>query len=110
MNTDIPRIESNDQLEVGEHYHCFDRVTAKYSVEKCSDEGEKYLARKIWATDDNNQALERWDIYGPIKPPSIGGMYLCPSHGGFGFSSDCVRCKYLINNEFDLTPMKELEG
>jgi hypothetical protein len=29
-------------------------------------DGRKYILDKLWAMDDNNQALEKYNIYGPI--------------------------------------------
>ena len=69
------QILENSQLEVGKYYHCYTKTTGRHSIELCKDgvcAGEpKYLANRIWADDNNNQALGLWDIYGPIEVPKI---------------------------------------
>lgn len=84
----------NNHLEVGEYYHCFGKRRGEHSIHKCKqEEGHKYLAHRIWAEDDNNQALEKWRIIGPIELPKLGTIFLCNDHGGLGFVSDCTTCK-----------------
>jgi len=97
MKEENLEVTENAQLEAGKHYHCFCKHTFQHQIHECkSDEdGGLFLGSRIWATDNNNQALEKWVIYGPIAPPNIGGMFLCPDHGGVGFRSDCMRCEFL---------------
>lgn len=66
-------ITTNKELEPGKYYHCFLKSTGKYSIQQCMFNGEtKYIGTNtIWADDDNNQALERWKIFGPIKIPKV---------------------------------------
>lgn len=95
---EVPEITTNADLEVGRYYHCFDKSTIAHAIHQChrkEADAPKFLAGRIWADDNNNQALERWRIYGPIDPPNVGGIYLCSDHGGYGFNSDCQRCKVL---------------
>lgn len=95
---EVPEITTNADLEIGRHYHCFHRTTIEHSILTCKNDGGmdmKFFGKRIWADANNNQALERWRIYGPIDPPNIGGIYLCNKHGGYGFQTDCQRCKYI---------------
>lgn len=67
-------ITSNAELEPGEYYHCFGRHTGEHSIELCyaEREGMKSLGdKRTWAMDDNNQALAKWRIFGPIETPEI---------------------------------------
>jgi len=93
-------ITENSQLEAGRHYHCFNRqYTSQHSiVESREDEGRLYLGNRIWAFDDNSQALPRWRIFGPIEMPTLEelaskGPWYCKGHGGHGFRSECYGCK-----------------
>ena len=66
-------ITSNSQLELGAYYHCFDKKTGRHEIHQCRDcMGHKCMGEyHIWACDDNNQALDRWRILGPIKAPIL---------------------------------------
>lgn len=66
-------IQSNSELEVGREYWCKPKTTAfDPIVMRCSEcGGIKYLGAGIWATDNNNQALEKYDIVGPIEHPNF---------------------------------------
>ena len=68
-------IEFNSQLEPGKYYicHCkmiYDNGNRSDSIYplKCDEiSGRKFIGSNIWAMDDNNQALEKYDIYGPLE-------------------------------------------
>ena len=89
-------ILSNDDLIVGNYYHCFWKSDGRHSINQCRDsQGHKYInchSSTIWASDNNNQALERWRIL-PIEVPQLDTIYLCVKHHGIGFQSDCHLCK-----------------
>ena len=92
--TNTPKqIKKNKELEAGRYYHCFDLKTGDYSIELCQEETNgKYLGTHIWAQDDNNQALRRWEIFGPVEKPLVKGYMYCDDHFGFGFKSSCPDC------------------
>jgi len=98
----VNEIKSNDELKVGEYYHCFDRRSGRHSIHKCEQnniQGMKCLSRnRIWADDNNNQALEKWLIYGPVEIPNLGTIGLCNKHHGHGFVSDCAICQSKTEN------------
>lgn len=92
----MDELKSNSELEMGEYYHCFDKNSGRHSIHQCMIDAytPKYLGvNRIWADDDNNQALTRWRIFGPIVPPNLETIYLCAKHNGHGFQSDCAICK-----------------
>lgn len=67
------KITENSELEAGKYYHCFTKGAQRHSIELCQEglNAPKFLGQRIWADDDNNQALDRWDIYGPIEVPNV---------------------------------------
>lgn len=72
----MKQITSNAELIPGNHYWCRDKRYGDVTLQECNQESYpneqwKYLGRRIWAMDDNNQALERWDIVGPLPKPAI---------------------------------------
>ncbi len=102
--TDIKQITSNNDLEVGEYYHCFS-ITGSNSHEILQCKASisptitwKFLGERIWADDDNDQALKRWVIYGPIRIPPVKGPMYCNKHFGYGFTGDCLVCNKEISN------------
>jgi len=91
------KVFANDELKVGKYYHCYDKSNGVYDVIKCCEDsnGVKYMnynCNRIYADDENNQALEKWMMV-PVEPPKSVSMYLCFRHGGYGFVSDCIVCK-----------------
>jgi hypothetical protein len=65
-------ITKNSELFEGDYYHCFEKKAGHYSIEKCASvEGNKYLGEEFryWAMGDNNQALRKFNIIGPIPVP-----------------------------------------
>ncbi len=91
----ITEIKTNDLLIIGRYYHCFDKTNGTHSIHECrTDDGiTNYISNNhIWASNDNNQALTKWRIFGPIEIPYINSIYLCRQHGGHGFISDCAVC------------------
>ena len=92
-------IISNDDLVVGDYYHLFTQSHGDHSIGRCCADfngQQKYIQSngnsKIWAMDDNNQAMMNWKIF-PIEIPQLDTIYLCPKHHGIGFQSDCHLCK-----------------
>ena len=72
----MKKILTNDDLEIGKEYWCKHKdVHYKQHPEVMivNETGNaKYLGHNyIWATDDNNQALEKFDIIGPIEYPNF---------------------------------------
>ena len=75
----MKKIETNDDLIVGLNYivraktsHTnpdYKPVAEVTTVKELS--GMKAIFNRMWAMDDNNQALERYDIYGPIDLDSM---------------------------------------
>lgn len=66
-------IASNSDLIIGKWYWCRNKRTGCIALEQCRVEGGlKYMGDNcIWALDDNNQALKRWDIVGVAAPPDF---------------------------------------
>jgi len=70
----MKKIKTISELEVGEWYI----TRSKTRYEKCNElpkpmpmkcdeiSGRKYIGSNIWALEDNNQALEKYDVYGPF--------------------------------------------
>ena len=75
----MKKIEKNSELIVGLNYivraktsHTnpdYKPVAEVTTVKELS--GMKAIFNRLWAMDDNNQALERYDIYGPIDLDSM---------------------------------------
>ena len=67
------RILTNDDLEIGKWY-IIQNKTAFSNGEMSAPRpelvrevtGRKYIGNRQWAMDDNNQALDNYDIYGPL--------------------------------------------
>lgn len=70
-------ITSNDELEVGMYYWCRSKkpyVNGKHSItiQRVGCQGKwKYIGNRIWAEDENNQALKTFDILGPVEYPDF---------------------------------------
>ena len=64
-------IKQPSELETGRYYHCISKDHDQHSIHKVYEHGEhRHLGfDKIWATETNPQAFERWKIYGPIERP-----------------------------------------
>ena len=70
----MERILRNKDLEVGKNYIVRSKTNGSNSNYKPVAEvtmvkelsGMKVIFDRIWATDDNNQALDRYEVYGPI--------------------------------------------
>lgn len=78
--SEVKYITDPSQLEVGRDYYLLDKETQINSllphawplIEECKErDGYKYFSCNIWATEGNNQALERWDIFGPIPKTTL---------------------------------------
>ena len=67
------RVLTNGDLKVGHWYIAeskaiYDNGARSAPIPlRVGIQGEvKYLGDRIWATDDNNQALEKYNIFGPL--------------------------------------------
>ena len=74
----MKHITNPDELEIGRQYWLVDKTTgnAKISQLKAEDNW-KYFESRMWVNTDNNQAMELWDIYGPIPmqvPPDFEAL------------------------------------
>lgn len=76
---DIKHIKTVSELEVGKEYWLVSKLYAD-AVPKISQcriidaQGWKYFDAHIWAVEDNNQAMENFDIFGPVPerlPPDF---------------------------------------
>ena len=70
----MKKILTNDELEIGKEYWCKPKTTSfdPMVLRVGESSGIKYLGtNRIWASDNNNQALERYDIIGPIEYPNF---------------------------------------
>lgn len=72
----IKHITDPEELELGREYWLRpkDSPCVPY-VAVCEQEfGRKYFGLRIWAESNNNQAMRRWDIFGPLpvrNPPDF---------------------------------------
>ena len=65
-------IKTNSELVIGRHYWCQNKEKPNdIELHKCRAgvSGWLYFGNNIWAMDKNNQALERWNIVGPVPVP-----------------------------------------
>ena len=69
----MKKITTNDELKIGKNYLCRSKSRwdnhPKPDVEVLKIDithDKKYLGDRIWAYDRNSQALEMYDIWGPI--------------------------------------------
>lgn len=62
-------IQNCSDLIPGEYYFLVDKHNSKsVLLEKLIDhECFHFTTNRIWACENNPQAFERWDIFGPIK-------------------------------------------
>lgn len=72
----MKRILSNDELEIGKVYWCKAKnvhyMPDPQALTVYETGGIKYISQnRIWADDNNNQALENYDIIGPIEYPNF---------------------------------------
>lgn len=90
-------ITSHKELEVGKYYWMLSKQFGSWYVEPCTDkygrgEETKQLG-SYWATDNNHEHLfQNYVVFGPLETPKTDTIYLCSTHGGNGFQSDCVVC------------------
>ena len=72
------QILKNEDLIPEEYYWCISKKipNARLQLLGCSltPNGNKMIGSRIWAMDENNQALEKYDIYGPIPKPDLGDI------------------------------------
>jgi hypothetical protein len=68
----MQKITSSEELIVGKYYFCkptngLDPIILNVG----SFENKKFLGNRIWCTEDNPQAFEKFTIVGPIEFPSF---------------------------------------
>jgi hypothetical protein len=65
--SEIKHITDPSQLENKREYWLVDKVFGWKGIEQCRmRNGLHYFQEYIWAHTDNNQAMSRWDIFGPL--------------------------------------------
>ena len=74
----MKKILKNEELMVGEYYWCKQKDTIfDPTIEQVGKiQNIKYVGHgHIWAHNQNNQALNKWDMYGPLvfNPDDIKG-------------------------------------
>lgn len=70
----MKKIETNDELEIGKYYICKSKIIYQngersdviYPLKCDKISGRKYIGDKLWAMEENSQALEKYNIYGPL--------------------------------------------
>ncbi|RLF07499.1 MAG: hypothetical protein DRJ64_02895 [Thermoprotei archaeon] len=73
------KVETGGEMIVGQSYWLFPKsgeespVLAVVNLDKMTELGNeiKFVLNNIWCFPGNNQALERWDVYGPVFLPTI---------------------------------------
>ena len=71
VDADIKYITNVDDLVVGSEYWLVSKLYSDTvpKISQCRSidaQGWKYFDANIWATEDNNQAMENFHIYGPV--------------------------------------------
>lgn len=69
-NSHYNKVTSNDELIIGEYYWCVSKLFDSQHIEVVSEISDRKIIGDIWAFEENNQALEKYDIYGPIPRPT----------------------------------------
>lgn len=74
--TNIKHITDVAMLEVDKDYWLVSKryAEAPPTISKCKvieSKGWKYFDGHIWAMEDNNQAMEYFDIFGPLEPHPV---------------------------------------
>ena len=71
----LKEITDVNDLEIGKWYWCFSKKFKDkkeiYKVEYMPSSVGKYIGANLWAEPENNQAMEKFKIYGPIPEPEI---------------------------------------
>ena len=70
----MKRITELDDLIVGKDYLMRSKMkydngeksTLIYATKVKEVSGHKYIGDRIWALPDNNQALDKYDVFGPV--------------------------------------------
>jgi hypothetical protein len=63
----VKYITHHSQLEVGREYWLVSKKHETNRISKCkSRDGCVFFEDHIWAHEKNNQAMERWNIFGPV--------------------------------------------
>lgn len=85
----MEKITSNKELKHGEYYWLCSKAVydngetsdLKFVKQFINFEGccRPHFEGNVWAFDENNQALEKYDIYGPIPKPDEYDSIKCTS-------------------------------
>jgi len=68
----LKKITSVEDLEIGRYYYCEDKKTGEKSISRVNSiNAKKYIKDRIWEEPNNNQALEKYNIVGPISIPDL---------------------------------------
>ncbi len=71
-------ITDPDQLIPGREYWLVHKQYGLVKISECKIEANlMFFENRIWAFGDNNQAMERWDIFGPLpirQPPDFKAL------------------------------------
>ena len=71
----MKHITDPSELEVGREYWLVDKATNFAEINVCKErDGHTYFASHIWVYPSNNQAMKRWDVFGPLPiriPPNF---------------------------------------
>jgi len=79
----MKKIKKLDELIDGEYYWMHSNMifdngsrSSQMLIQRYRDhkDGRAYFGDRIWAYDGNNQAMEKYDIYGPVPKPFRGDL------------------------------------
>lgn len=66
------------ELMVGREYWVVEKLTGKFRIETLQERDNRaFFGMHIWAIEGNNQAMDRWDVFGPIperQPPDFNAL------------------------------------
>lgn len=67
----MTKIVSNKKLMLGRYYWCQNKnhPDSWTPLQVGSTTGGKFIGNRIWCSDENNQGLQMYNIFGPIDPP-----------------------------------------
>ena len=72
----MKEIKDVNDLEVGQYYYLFNKHNDRFvGLEEYKQESAyepineyKYFKSRMWTYEGDNQGMDRWHIFGPIKP------------------------------------------
>lgn len=67
-----------NELRVGREYWLFEKLTGRVTLERLQERDNRpFFGMHIWAIPGNNQAMDRWDVFGPVperQPPDFQAL------------------------------------